>query len=110
MQVSQRDIIELNFQLPNGSFKAHPALVISNNNVLDAENIFYALMISSKEYNDDFSFKLLDSMLGKPLTKVSFVKCQLILAYSLNEVISKLSSVKLKYFEEIKQLLFTSVF
>ena len=35
MKVQQRDIVELNFELPNGNFKMHPALVISNQNVLD---------------------------------------------------------------------------
>ena len=110
MQINQRDIIELNFQLPNGSSKVHPAFVISNRNVLDAENIFYALMISSKDYHDDFSFKLTNNMLGKPLSRVSFVKCQLIQAYTLEEVISKISSIKLAYFEEVKQLLFSAVF
>lgn len=45
MTVEQRDIIELNYQLPNGKFKTHPALVISNSNVLEVEDIFYAVMI-----------------------------------------------------------------
>mgnify|MGYP003578400606 CR=1 FL=1 len=40
MKVQQRDIIELNYELPNGNFKAHPALVISNANVLETEDIF----------------------------------------------------------------------
>jgi hypothetical protein len=40
MKVHQRDIVELNYELPNGKFKVHPALVISNDNVLDTEDIF----------------------------------------------------------------------
>jgi hypothetical protein len=36
----------VNFQLPDGMLKFHPALVLSNQNVLDAEGIFYAVMIS----------------------------------------------------------------
>lgn len=35
MSVQQRDIIELNYELPNGKFKVHPALFISNSNVLE---------------------------------------------------------------------------
>lgn len=110
MKVNQRDIIELNFELPNGKFKVHPALVISNQNVLEAEDIFYAVMISTKEYNDQFSVKLKDVMLSKPLHKKSFVKCQLIQSYTLNEVISKISSKKQVYFEEIRQVPFNAVF
>ena len=57
MKVNQRDIVLLNFELPNGSYKTHPALVISNQNVLEAEDIFYAVMISTKEYHDEFTFE-----------------------------------------------------
>lgn len=110
MKVLQRDIVELNFELPDGRFKVHPALVVSNENVLDTEDIFYAVMISSKPFNDDFTFELNDNMLTKPLSKKSFVKCQLLQSYSISEVISKISSVKQIYFEKIKKQIFDTVF
>ncbi len=47
MSINQRDIVEVNFQLPDGKLKLYSALVLSNRNVLDAEDIFYAVMISS---------------------------------------------------------------
>jgi mRNA-degrading endonuclease toxin of MazEF toxin-antitoxin module len=110
VKVQQRDIIELNYELPNGKFKTHPALVISNQQVLNIEDIFYAVMISTKSYNDEFTFEIENDMLLKPLSKKSFVKCQLIQSYTTNEVISKISSVKPVYFEEIKQMKFDTVF
>lgn len=110
MKVQQRDIVEVNFELPNGQLKTHPALVISNENVLDSEDIFYALMISSKPYNDEFSFELSNDMLTKPLSKKSYVKCQLIQPYSVEEVISKISAVKSSFFEKIKEQMFKTVF
>ena len=110
MKINQRDIVELNFELPNGQIKTHPALVISNENVLDAENIFYAVMISTKEYNDEFTFKKSNSMLSKPLNKTSYIKCQLLQSYSVDEVISKISSIKIEPFKQIKQLIFDTVF
>ncbi|MEO6834247.1 MAG: type II toxin-antitoxin system PemK/MazF family toxin [Chitinophagaceae bacterium] len=82
MKVQQRDIVEHNFQLPEGTLKLHPAFVVSNEAVMDAEDIFYVVMISSKPFNDEFSFELEDAMLTKPLRKKSFVKCQLLQAYS----------------------------
>lgn len=78
MKVQQRDVIELNYELPNGKFKTHPALVISNSNVLETEVILYAVMISLNPMNEEFNFGLYNSMLTKPLPKRSFVKCQLI--------------------------------
>ena len=77
MKVQKRDIVELNYELPNGKFKVHPALIISNENVLETEDIFYAVMISSNPINDDFTFELDNAMLTKPLMKKSYVKCQI---------------------------------
>lgn len=110
MRVQQKDIIELNYQLPNGKFKIHPALIISNANVLETEEIFYAVMISSNPMNDDFTFELDNSMLTKPLVKKSFVKCQLLQSYTPDEVISKISSVKQAHFDKIVKMIFETVF
>ena len=110
MRVQQRDIIELNYQLPNGKFKVHPALVISNSNVLETEDIFYAVMISSNSMNEEFNFELDNSMLTKPLAKKSFVKCQLIQSYTTDEVISKISVLKQADFDKVLKRIFETVF
>jgi hypothetical protein len=110
MRIEQRDIVELNYELPNGKLKIHPALIISNDNVLQTEEIFYALMISSNPINDDFTFELDNGMLVKPLAKKSFVKCQLLQSYSADEVISKISAVKKIYFDKILKRIFETVF
>ena len=110
MRVQQRDIIELNYQLPNGKFKVHPALVISNSNVLETEDIFYAVMISSNSMNEEFNFELDNSMLTKPLAKKSFVKCQLIQSYTTDEVISKIAALKQADFDKVLKRIFETVF
>lgn len=110
MMVQQRDIVELNYELPNGRFKAHPAVVLSNSNVLETEDIFYAVMISSIPVNEEFNFELNDSMLTKPLSKKSFVKCQLIQSYSQDEVISKISSIRKSDFDSLLKRIFETVF
>ncbi len=40
MAVNQREIVELNFELPNRQFKTHPALIISNSDVHDVKEFF----------------------------------------------------------------------
>ncbi len=110
MKVQKRDIVELNYELPNGKFKVHPALIISNENVLETEDIFYAVMISSNPMNDDFTFELDNAMLTKPLLKKSYVKCQILQSYTTEEVISKISSVKQLYFDKILKRIFETVF
>jgi hypothetical protein len=73
MKVQQRDIVELNYELPNGKFKMHAAIIISNENVLNTEDIFYAVMVSSNPINDDFIFELDNNMLTRPLSKKPYV-------------------------------------
>lgn len=48
------------------------AIVISNDDLQAAEDFFYLAMISSKNYNPQYTFPLEDSMLTKNLTKKSF--------------------------------------
>lgn len=110
MSVQQRDIIESNYEIAKGQFKAHPALVISNSNVLETEEIFYDVMISSNPMNEEFNFEIDNSMLSKPLLKKSFVKCQLIQSYTTDEVISKISSLKQASFEIVLKKIFETVF
>jgi hypothetical protein len=67
-------------------------------------------MISSNPMNDDFTFDLDNEILTKPLSKKSFVKCQLLQSYSTDEVISKISSIKKFYFDKVVQRIFETVF
>ena len=54
MKNYQRDIVEVSFPLPNGTFLRHPAIVISTQDITDVEGIFYAVILSTKESNEDF--------------------------------------------------------
>ena len=67
-------------------------------------------MISSNPMNEEFNFELNNSMLTKPLSKKSFVKCQLIQSYTIDEVISKISSVNQNTFDKILKRIFETVF
>ena len=56
--VSQREIIEVPYQLPDGSIKPHMALVLSTQRLQDAEDgMFYAVLISSKNLNPESTLK-----------------------------------------------------
>lgn len=49
-------------------------------------------------------------MLTKPLSKKSFVKCQLIQSYTTDEVISKISVLKQVSFDNVIKRIFEKVF
>ena len=70
MAVNQRDIVEVQFPLPGGSLKPHPVIVISNNQINEWEDAFIGVMLSSKDYDDPYTFKIMNAMLTKkPKTK-----------------------------------------
>lgn len=68
MKVRQREIVELPFYLPQG-IQNHPALVLSTDEAIELEEAFVAVMITSQEIDDEFSFQLIDDMLTIPMGK-----------------------------------------
>ena len=69
MKYEQRDVVEVNFMFPDGTFKPHPALIVSNNELQENEGYIYLCMISSKDYNPQYTFALSNEMLTKPMNK-----------------------------------------
>jgi hypothetical protein len=87
MKVFQRDIVEINYLFPNGKSKPHMAIIVSNNDLQLDEDFFYIVMISSKNYNPQYTFELTNEMLTKPLQQRSYVICQLLGGYTEQQVI-----------------------
>ena len=110
MKYEQKDIVEINFLFPDGTFKVHPALIVSNNQLQETEGIIYLCMISSKSYNPQYCYELQDNMLTKPMSKKSFVKCQLIVGNIERDVIRKIGRIKEPYFGEIVEKIKETIF
>lgn len=60
MRYHQRDIVEISFMFPDGTFKPHPALIVSNDELQEDEGFIYRCMISSKAYNPQYNYPLTD--------------------------------------------------
>ena len=101
MNIQQGEIVEVNVYLPNGGFKPHPAIVISNNNMFFYESAFIIVMISGTNVNDDFSYHLTDEMLTQKPKKKSQVRCHLINLVTIKDVIKKHGRIKKQYLSEI---------
>ena len=110
MRYSQRDIVEINFMFPDGTFKPHPALIVSNDELQETEGFIYLCLISSKTYHNQYSFPLTDEMLTQPLQKQSFVKCQLLVGDIERDVIRKISRIKQPFFDAIVEKIKISIF
>ena len=50
MKYHQKDIVEANFLFPDGTFKPHPAIIISNDVLQeDEDGLLYLVLITSNE-------------------------------------------------------------
>ncbi|MDR3235874.1 MAG: type II toxin-antitoxin system PemK/MazF family toxin [Prevotellaceae bacterium] len=110
MKYVQRDIVEINFMFPDGTFKPHPAVIVSNNELQEIEEFVYLALISSKEYNQCYSFALADEMLTFKMEKRSFVKCHLIVVNMERDVLRKLGRMKEPYFDNMVKKIIESIF
>ncbi|OFX24803.1 MAG: hypothetical protein A2033_04005 [Bacteroidetes bacterium GWA2_31_9] len=101
MTISRGDIVEVNFLLPNGDFKPHPVIVLSDTLIQEIDNCFICTMITSKEIDDEASFHLTDNMFSKPPKKKCQVRCQLLTFVPEKQMIRKISSLKKTYVDKI---------
>lgn len=107
---NQRDIVEVNFLFPDGTFKPHPALIVSNDELQEEEGFIYLCLISSKNYKPQYCYELDNDMMTKPLAKKSYVKCQIHTANVERDVIKKIGRLKKTYFDEVVEKIITSIF
>ena len=113
MKYHQRDIVEVNFLFPDGTYKPHPAIIVSNDVLQeDEDGLLYLVLISSNDtINPQYSYSLTDEMLvGHTFAKPSFVKCQIIAGYVERDIYRRLGSIKDKYFNEIVDKTIESIF
>jgi mRNA-degrading endonuclease toxin of MazEF toxin-antitoxin module len=101
MRVEQGEIVEVNFLLPDGKTKPHPAIVLSNNDINQFEEAFIGVMISSSAPDDTYSYRLENNMLTKSPKRQCQVRCQLISLIPENQVISIHECIKKQYFKEL---------
>ena len=113
MKYHQRDIVEVSFLFPDGSFKPHPAIIVSNDQLQeDEDGMFYLVLITSNDWiNPQYSYPLTDEMIvGHTFFKPSLVKCQIITGDVERDVQRRLGSIKEKYFNEIVDKIIESIF
>ncbi len=110
MKYTQRDVVEINFLFPNGNFKPHPAIIVSNDELQESEGIIYLVLVSSKDYNPEYCYKLTKDMLTCELGKRSYAKCQIIVGNIERDVVKRLGRMKQPYFDEMVDKIISSIF
>ena len=97
---NQGDIVEIYFDLPNQKeIKLHPAIILSNNQLFELQQVYVCVMMTSSNIEDEFSFFIDDSMLlNKSNKKLSQARCHLI-TYAAEKHFQKrkLNTIKIKF-------------
>ena len=113
MKIHQRDIVELPFYIPQG-IEHHPAIVLSCDDAILAEDAFVAAMITSEKFDDEYSFQLIDDMITRPMSKpYREVRLHLVSLFKTSDLISNAQpKVRLKTddFEIIVRQIVSSAF
>jgi mRNA-degrading endonuclease toxin of MazEF toxin-antitoxin module len=109
MRVTQGEIIEVSFNLPQG-YLPHPAVVLSNTEIIEYEESFVAVMLSSKDYDDEYSFFITEDMLSqKPKIKYQ-ARCHLISLFKEKDVLSKHGKLKKEHLKKLIQFIHQTTF
>ena len=111
MRYSQKDIVLLEFYDPVADrVKFRPALIVSNNELQETEQLVYLAMISTKDYNPQYCYELSPEMHIGELDKHSYVKCHIITNNGENGIYRKIGQIKQPYFDEIVEKIKDSIF
>ena len=109
MKFEQRDIVLTSFY-DGRQWKERPTLIVSNNELQEAEDLVYIAMISTKDYNPQYSYKLTQEMYSGTLDKQSYVKCHLLEFDATNGIVKKIGRMRQPYFDEIVEKIKESIF
>lgn len=110
MRIEQRDIVEFYVETLTSSPGPHPCIVISNQAVFEVEEYFYAVMLSTKQYDEAFEFEITPDMLTHQSDKVCYAKTQIIVQLTPDLITKRTGKIKKKHFNELLKHLNQEVF
>jgi hypothetical protein len=105
MKIEQGEIVEVNFNLPQG-YLPHPVIVLSNNDINEFEQSFIGVMLSLKDYDDEYSYFITDEMLTKKPRDKYQARGHLISFFQTTEVLSKHGKMKKEYLKKLIKHIF----
>jgi len=102
MNICQRDIVEIAFYTGNKQ-EPHPALVISKEDIFEAEGFFYAVLLSTKNVFPEYTFEITPDMINKPKNnRNGFAVCHMVQQFYPEDVITRTgASLKIETFAKV---------
>lgn len=113
--VHQREIVEVSFRFLDGVERIHPALVVSVDDLQQAEDgMFYAVLVSSKNIHPEYTIEInADDIIGGfgGMDKKSYFVTHFIAYFTLNDIISRRGQfVKKDKFNEVVNTIIDNIF
>ncbi|MDE5791242.1 MAG: type II toxin-antitoxin system PemK/MazF family toxin [Muribaculaceae bacterium] len=90
--VFQREIVEVPFLLPDGTFKHHPALVVSVPELQEEEEgLFYAVLISTKNHHPKYTIEIkAEDIVNRPsIDKTSYFVTHIVTYFLTRDIIQR---------------------
>lgn len=111
-KVLQREIVEVFYHTPEGKDKEHPALVLSTERLFEKEEgMFYAVLISTKNHHPEYTMKIEDEWLNRPLGKESYFVTHIVTFFKPEDVIKRTNTyVKKHFFHKVLERVIESMF
>ena len=110
--MSPLEIIEANFFFPNeGVYKPHPVLVVSTVELFEEEEIFYGVLMTTKNILPQYTIKIEPTWLTKSPNKEGYFATHFVQIFTMEDVTNKTNTfLKPEYFDRVKSKIIKSVF
>jgi hypothetical protein len=102
--------VEVNYLFPDGKYRPHPVLVISTNDLFEDEEMFYGLLMSTKNIFPKYTVEIKPEWITKPLRNGYFVTHMLNM-FTMKDVMRQSNTfLKVEYYEPIRIKIINSIF
>jgi len=111
MTIRQRDIVEIAFYTGSKP-EPHPAIVISKDEIFEAEGFFYAILLSTKNLFPEFTLEITPDMINSPRNqRMGYAVCHMIQQFYPEDVITRTGSTLRsdafkKLTDQVKEVIF----
>lgn len=109
----QREIVEVEFNFPDGQKLKHPALVVSTDELHEAEDgMFYAVLISTKNLHPEYTIEIKnEDIIGRPLDAQSYFVTHFMTYFHLRDIMARKNTfVTVRKFDEVVQKSIDNIF
>lgn len=111
MNVRRGELLMLYFPIPGTGITYHPGVVVSSDGLFEAEEFFYAVMLSTKPHHPEFIFEIRPEMVTQANGKYpSFAKCHLLNTFKTRDIDRKIGYLKEPYLQQLTEKVIASVF